>query len=193
MVVKFNLADPFAMQQHDDLEDEAPANVEFNLAEPLGMGLNEEAEVERIAAGGQAERAGLAPGSRIRTVDGSEIDSLAELKARLAELKKGRGETAVMVMLGVAAPPWHVPGKRAAAQLARDREAWRHKTEKHKTELEEPHVVVRGQVVKRDAASGAEQADRGVAAADTAVRGRVVDVVVERKADAASEAERTVQ
>ena len=73
MVVKFNLTDPLAMQQHDDrvkppqdpndpfgmkdpnLEDEAPANVEFNLAEPLGMGLNEEAEVERIAAGGQAE------------------------------------------------------------------------------------------------------------------------------------------
>ena len=62
------------------------------------MGLNARAIVERVQAGGQAERESVAVGMRVHAVNGDTVHSLADVKARLAEAK-GRGEAAAQLTL----------------------------------------------------------------------------------------------
>ena len=63
-----------------------------------GCGVGARAIVERVQAGGQAERESVAVGMRVHAVNGDTVHSLADVKARLAEAK-GRGEAAAQLTL----------------------------------------------------------------------------------------------
>ena len=82
----------------ESVDDVILPPVNFKLSEPLGMGLNARAIVERVQAGGQAERESVAVGMRVHAVNGDTVHSLADVKARLAEAK-GRGEAAAQLTL----------------------------------------------------------------------------------------------
>ena len=71
----------------------------ISLAEPLGMGLNTHAKVERVNAGGQAERAFVTVGSRVCEVNGKAVDNVKEIKACLAEAKQSGSAAVDLVLL----------------------------------------------------------------------------------------------
>ena len=64
-------------------EEFTPTEVSFSLSEPLGIDMKEDnLNITGVVPGAQAQRNGVAPGSRIVAVDGVAVNSYAEFMAR---------------------------------------------------------------------------------------------------------------
>ena len=72
-----------------------PTDVLFRLSEPLGMNIDpDNLDVVSVVPGAQAQRSGVAPGSRIVAVDGEPVSTYDELMARRDRAKR-YGRTSV--------------------------------------------------------------------------------------------------